>query len=126
MKAKLCKYIFNSFLLSELLLNKNLLNMYSIIVDERDIYLSVLRTSLELTVINYLFKLHTQLQNVTCFLMSWYKENVCGHFHHSVSYPSTIRKDMRKETHLHHLALHPILMLKHQLSSLILSFGEPK
>ena len=55
MKAKLCKYIFNSFLLSELLLNKNLLNIYSIIVDERDIYLSVLRTSLELTVINYLF-----------------------------------------------------------------------
>ena len=30
------KYIFNSFLLSELLLNKKLLNIYLIKVDERD------------------------------------------------------------------------------------------
>ena len=30
------RYIFNSYLLSELLLNKKLLNIYSIIVDERD------------------------------------------------------------------------------------------
>ena len=43
--------IFNNFLLGEILLNKNLLNMYSIIVDKRDNYVEIAPETLRSTVV---------------------------------------------------------------------------
>ena len=62
------KYTFNNLLLSELLLNKKLLNIYSIIVDERDNVWELFRHLRQpFTLISTLLQKATSMENFNVY-----------------------------------------------------------